>query len=280
MGFGPLVSAGWLAAHLDHEGLRVVDCRWYLGEPERGPAAYRASHIRGAVYMDLDRDLSAPAGPGRHPLPDPADFMLTLGRNGITPGTGVVAYDDRGGAVAARLWWMLRDLGHEKVAVLDGGLAHWQPELMDSMPVAPPATGYAAPPDHMPRMDREELTAALGTVTLLDARAAERYRGEAEPIDPVAGHIPTAHSAPLTANLEADDRFKSPELLAARFAELVGDGRAVVSYCGSGVTACHNILAMEIAGIATPTLYPGSWSDWSTAGGPVAVGPDPGGWPV
>ena len=231
--------------------------------------------------MDLDHDLSAPHGPGRHPLPDPDVFMETLGRNGITPGTRVVAYDDRGGAVAARLWWLLRDVGHEQVAVLDGGLAHWPPDLMDAAPVTPPRTSYEGAPGHMPWIDRDQLTAALGTVTLLDARAGERYRGETEPVDPVAGHIPTALSAPLTDNLEPDEGFKSPESLEERFASLGGTGdEVVVSYCGSGVTACHNILAMEIAGMATATLYPGSWSDWSTAGGPAAVGPGPGGWPV
>jgi len=283
--FGPLVSAAWLAAHLDDDVLRIVDCRWYLGEPDRGPAAYRSSHIRGAVYMDLDHDLSSvhgdPEGPGRHPLPGPAVFMESLGRNGIDPGTRVVAYDDRGGAIAARLWWMLRDLGHEEVAVLDGGLSHWEPDLMDSTPVEPIATTYRAAPGRMPVIDRDQLTTALGSVKLLDARAGERYRGEIEPIDPIAGHIPTALSHPLADNLQDDERFKAPDLLAARFADLGADGREiVVSYCGSGVTACHSVLAMEIAGMATPALYPGSWSDWSTAGGPVAVGPDPGGWPV
>ena len=286
--FGPLVAADWLAAHLDHDGLRVVDCRWYLGEPDRGPAAYRASHIPGAVYMDLDHDLSAHEGPGRHPMPDPATFMRTLGRCGIDPGTAVVAYDDRGGAVAARLWWMLRDLGHPKVAVLDGGLAHWDTSLMDSMPVESAPSSYEATAGQMPQMDRATLAGALGTVVVLDARAGERYRGEIEPVDPVAGHIPTARSSPLTDNLTADDRFKTPgELsahfagLGARFADLdAAAGATIVGYCGSGVTACHNILAMEVAGMATPTLYPGSWSDWSTAGSPVAVGPDPGGWPV
>jgi thiosulfate/3-mercaptopyruvate sulfurtransferase len=279
--FGPLVSAGWLAAHVDDADLRIVDCRWYLGEPDRGPAAYHSSHIHGSVYFDLDRDLSSPHGPGRHPLPDPTVFMETLGRTGINPATRVVAYDDRGGAVASRLWWLLRDLGHDAVAVLDGGLAQWSSELMDTASVLPRPTTYEATPGHMPQMDRDGITVALGNVKLLDARAGERYRGETEPVDPVAGHIPTALSAPQTDNLEADERFKSPEVLATQFARLGAAGdELVVTYCGSGVTACSNILAMEVAGLATPTLYPGSWSDWSTAGGPVAVGPDPGGWPV
>lgn len=274
MAFGPIVSAGWLEAHLDHHGLVAVDCRWYLGEPERGPAEYARSHIRGAVYMDLEADLSAPEGPGRHPLPSTAQFLDTLGRKGIRPGSVVVAYDDRGGAVAARLWWMLRDLGHDKVAVLDGGLAAWPSELMDDEPVTPDPAVYRAEAGQMPVVDRMGLAEQLGSITAIDARAPERYRGETEPVDPVAGHIPGAISAPLTDNLESDMRFKSSETLAAHFAQL---GAAdVVAYCGSGVTACHNILAMELAGLPTATLYPGSWSDWSTAGMPVAVGPDPG----
>lgn len=277
MAFGPIVSAGWLEAHLDHHGLMAVDCRWYLGEPERGPAEYARSHIRGAVYMDLDADLSAAEGPGRHPLPAPGEFLATLGRKGVAPGTVVVAYDDRGGAVAARLWWMLRDLGHEKVAVLDGGLASWPSELMDDREVAPDPTTYAAEPGRMPQIDRKGLADRLDSVVAMDARAADRYRGENEPVDPVAGHIPSAISAPLTENLAADMRFKSPQELAARFESLGAIPSAeVVSYCGSGVTACHNILAMELAGLPTASLYPGSWSDWSTAGMPAAVGPDAG----
>lgn len=281
MQFGPLVSAGWLAGHLDHDGLRPVDCRWYLGEPDRGPTEYRRSHIPGAVYMDLDRDLSASHGDGRHPLPKPATFMETLGRAGIEPGSVVVAYDDRGGAVASRLWWMLRDLGHEKVAVLDGGLEAWPPRLMDSTEVILEPRRYAATSGQMPRLGRDELADILHGVVALDARAGERYRGEEEPIDPVAGHIPSALNSPLEDNLTADGRFKSPAELAARYSGLgVALGVTTISYCGSGVTACHNILAMEIAGMGTATLYPGSWSDWSTAGMPVQVGPDPGSWPV
>ena len=276
MQFGPIVSAGWLEAHLDHAGLVVVDCRWYLGEPERGPAEYARSHIRGAIYMDLDQDLSAPTGPGRHPLPATDDFLAKRGGSGISAGSAVVAYDDRGGAVAPRLWWMLRDLGHERVAVLDGGLAEWPAELMDDAEVAVEAAVYTASAGHMPSVDRAGLSARLGSVVALDARAPERYRGETDPVDPVAGHIPGAISATLTDNLAADMRFKTPADLAARYQELGTAGSEVVSYCGSGVTACHNILAMELAGLPTATLYPGSWSDWSTAGMPVATGPEPG----
>lgn len=281
MGFGPLVTVGWLQGHLGHSGVLPVDCRWYLGEPERGPAAYRQAHIPGAVYMDLDTDLSAPEGPGRHPLPEPSRFMETLGRRGIEPGSAVVAYDDRGGAVAARLWWMLRDLGHERVAVLDGGLAEWPRELMSADPVEPTPTTYHGEAGHMSQIDRAELAEALGEVVMLDARAAERYRGETEPVDPVAGHIPSAVSAPLTDNLDDHQRFRSRSELLRRFAGLgIDGGTRVVSYCGSGVTACHNILAMEIAGLPPATLYAGSWSDWATAGMPAAAGPHPGRWPV
>ena len=281
MTFGPLVSANWLASHLDDDGLQIVDCRWFLGEPDRGPAEYAASHIQGAIYMDLDADLSAPAGAGRHPLPAPDEFMTTLGAKGISPETVVVAYDDRSGAVASRLWWMLRDLGHKKVAVLDGGLAHWPTRLTDSAVVTPTPAEYRSQPGAMAQIDREWLAAAGNDSVLLDARAGERYRGELEPVDPVAGHIPSALSAPLTDNLQPDGRFKPPATLAAHYADL-GASRAadVVAYCGSGVTACHNILAMEIAGLGAAKLYAGSWSDWSTAGMPVAKGPDPGKWPV
>lgn len=281
MTFGPLVSTGWLEGHLGHAGLHPVDCRWYLGEPDRGRAAYAESHIPGAIYMDLEEDLSAPSGPGRHPLPDPFVFMETLGRHGIEPGSVVVAYDDRGGAVAARLWWMLRDIGHERVAVLDGGLAQWPRELMTADRPEPKAKSYTGTPGQMPQIDRDALADVLGEVTLIDARAAERYRGDEEPLDPVAGHIPTAISAALTGNLGSGDLFLDPPALADRFRQLGADGSSsVVSYCGSGVTACHNILAMELAGMPPAALYPGSWSDWSTAGMPAAAGPHPGRWPV
>jgi len=281
MTFGPLVSTDWLASHLDDHDLRVVDCRWFLGEPDRGPAEYARSHIRGAIYMDLENELSAPTGAGRHPLPDAHTFMTTLGAKGINPDTMVVAYDDRSGAVASRLWWMLRDLGHEKVAVLDGGLAHWPVALTDSNVVTPTPTEYRSQPGAMAQIDREALAAGGGNLVLIDARAGERYRGELEPVDPIAGHIPSARSAPLTENLRPDGRFRSREALASQYAALGGPAAAdVVAYCGSGVTACHNILAMEFAGIGTATLYAGSWSDWSTAGMPVAIGPDPGKWPV
>ncbi len=272
---GPLIDVASLAERIDDPTLRIADTRWYLGEPERGRAAYAAGHLPGAAYLDLDNDLSAPDGPGRHPLPDPVAFARRLGALGIGDGNDVVVYDDRGGVIGARLWWMLRELGHERVAVLDGGLPAWTAaglSLTAEVPAWPPAsfTGTGA---WGRAVDRSEVAAALGRVLLLDARSPERFRGEEEPIDPVAGHIPTARSAPATDNLDADHRLLAPEALAARYRALgVIDPARVVAYCGSGVTACHDLLALEVAGLTGAVLYPGSWSDWSTSGGAVAVG--------
>ncbi len=276
---GPLVAVADLAARLGDDTVRIADCRWYLGEPERGCAAYRAGHIPGAVYVDLERHLSAPSGPGRHPLPDPATLAAAMGELGIGDSHDVVAYDDRGGAVAARLWWLLRHMGHARVRVLDGGLTAWraagQP-VTSQVAAHPPATLTVRPrPDEI--IERSELRAALGDVVLVDARSGERYRGEDEPVDPVAGHIPTAVSAPYEANLDADLRFLPAADLRARYATLgVGGDREVVAYCGSGVTACHDLLAMAVAGFGGARLYPGSWSDWAAVGYPVATGPAPG----
>ncbi len=284
----PLVSVEALAAALGEPALCVVDVRWYLGAPAgTGRAAYDAGHIPGAVFLDVDRDLVGADGPGRHPLPSPPRFAAMLAGHGIGDDTFVVAYDDVGGWVAARLWWMLEDLGHGDVAVLDGGFPAW---LAAGLPTT---TAEPMPPERAARLnlapawrkvvDRAALKSRLGSVTLLDARAGERYRGEIEPIDPVAGHILTARSAPTGGNLGADGRFRSPAELRARFESLgcaVPVGRApgadVVTSCGSGVSACHNALALRIAGLPDPLLYPGSYSDWSRAGEPVATGPDPG----
>ncbi len=279
MSFGPLVTTGWLAARLDDPELRIADCRWSLDDPAAGAAAYADGHIPGASYVSLDDDLSAAPGPGRHPLPDRARFALTLGAIGISPDSPVVCYDDRGGAIAARMWWMLRWMGHGPVAVLDGGFTAWETEGRPMSSVVPSRLPVAYEPGDtpMPAITRQELASRLGAVTLLDARAGVRYRGESDPIDPVAGHIPTARSAPYEDNLDAGLRFLPPDVLRRRYAELGtgADGDTVV-YCGSGVTACQDILAMEIAGLGTATLYPGSWSDWCRAGDPVATGPDPG----
>ncbi len=282
-----LISPEELGARLGEPNLRIVDVRWYLGKPGEGRAAYDAGHLPGAIHLDLDADLAAPSGPGRHPLPEPDAFAERLGQAGIGSADFVVAYDDVGGWVAARLWWMLDNLGHGAEAVLDGGLAAWT-EL--GLPVSTAATALPAVPV-LPRarlvladrwshiVDRDQLRAELagpGRPTILDARAGPRYRGETEPIDPVAGHIPTALNAPTAGNLGADGRFLSPALLRERYRQLGAGAGEVVTSCGSGVSACHISLAMRLAGLPDPILYPGSWSDWSTAGFPGATGPDPG----
>ena len=274
-----LISVDQLAARIHDPALRIVDVRWYLGRTGEGRVAYDAGHIPGAIFADLDTDLRAPEGPGRHPLPDPAVFADRLGALGIGSEHQVVAYDDVGGGIAARLWWMLDDLGHAAASVLDGGFAAWvaggHPIEM-AEPAWPPASLHLR--DHWTRVtDRDALTSRLGDVVLLDARGAPRYRGEEEPVDPIAGHIPTARNAPTAGNLGPDGRFLTPSDLRARYESLgASDETDVVTSCGSGVTACHNALAMRVAGLPDPTLYPGSWSDWSTAGYPVATGPEPG----
>jgi thiosulfate/3-mercaptopyruvate sulfurtransferase len=270
-----------VAARLADDDLRIVDCRWYLGRPGDGRAAYEAAHLPGAIHLDLDDDLSARDGPGRHPLPEPGVFIRHLAQVGIGREHEIVAYDDAGGWVAARLWWMLDNLGHDRVAVLDGG---WQAWVAADLPVSteapayPSAKPWSVPSDWRGTIDRALLKERLGTLTLLDARGAPRYRGDTEPIDPVAGHIPTAINAPTDGNLGPDGRFLPPAELAARFRDLGADARTtdVVTSCGSGTSACHHSLAMRVAGLPDPLLYVGSYSEWSRAGEPVAVGPDPG----
>ncbi|HXI46059.1 MAG TPA: sulfurtransferase [Candidatus Acidoferrales bacterium] len=283
----PLVSVDDLARRLDDPDTIVVDVRWYLGRPGDGQAAYDAGHVPGAIHLDLDGDLADLAGlgaPGRHPLPDPAAFAAHLGAAGIGDETFVVAYDDAGGWVAARLWWMLDNLGHRGgEAVLDGGWQAWlaagRPTTTDvprratrRLTLAPAWTNVLA---------RDELAGRLGELTLLDARAAPRYRGEMEPIDPIAGHIPTALSAPWDGNVGPDGRFLPAEALrsrveALRAASPAGGAAPVVTYCGSGTSACHHSLAMRLAGLPDPILYAGSYSDWSRSGMPIATGADPG----
>jgi thiosulfate/3-mercaptopyruvate sulfurtransferase len=278
-----LISAAELAARLHDPDLRIADVRWSLAEPAAGRAAYAEAHLPGAVFVDLDTVLTAATGPGRHPLPDPGAFADALGALGIGREHRVVAYDDAGGTVAARLWWMLDVLGHRRVAVLDGGIAAWRDaglSLTAEVPaLAPvePAARIASPPAWPRTIDRDELRQRLGTVTLLDARAPERYRGDIEPIDPVAGHIPTAVSAPTGSFLEPDGRFRATSALATRFAVLgAARERPVVVACGSGVNACQLALAMRVAGLPDPLLYPGSYSDWSRTGMPIATGDAPG----
>ena len=276
-----LIAAADLAARIDDPALRVVDVRWYLGRPGDGRLAYDTAHIPGAIFVDMDTDLVAQSGPGRHPLPSPAVFASRLGALGIGSQHEVVVYDDVGGWVAARLWWMLDDLGHRAVSVLDGGYPAWVAHggaVEVGVGRAWPPADLALAPDWTRVVDRDGLRSRLGEVILLDARGGPRYRGEVEPIDPVAGHIPTARNAPTDGNLGSDGTFLPAGDLRSRFEGLGAgaDDPQVVNSCGSGVSACHNALAMRIAGLPDPILYPGSWSDWSTAGYPGAIGPEPG----
>ena len=277
-----LISAADLAAILDDPDLRIADVRWSLADPASGRRAYAEAHLPGAIFVDLDTVLTSPEGPGRHPLPDPFAFVTAIGALGIGRAHRVVAYDDAGGAVAARLWWMLDVLGHARPTVLDGGIGAWRDAglpLTDKVAAFPAAAAWPRRPATWPRtVARDELAPRLGSsVVLLDARAPERYRGEVEPIDPVAGHIPTAISAPTAAFLAADGRFLDAHALRKRFAEIgAGARRRVVVACGSGVNACQLALARRVAGLPDPLLYPGSYSDWSRSGMPVASGPEPG----
>ena len=262
----PLVTTEWLADHIDDPGVRIADVR-SAGSSLLNLAAFQAGHIAGAVFFDMEEDLAAHPGPGRHPLPDAKVFAELLGSRGIGNEHQVVVYDDAFGGAAGRLWWMLRDLGHDDVALLDGGFNWWayegRPVTTDIVQL-PPAQ-FGADRWGTGAVDREGLADQLGDVILIDARAAERYRGEIEPLDPVAGHIPTAINAPYPSNLGADGRFLPPEDLAAAYRKLgVGKGEDVVVYCGSGVTACHTLVALEAAGITGAKLYPGSWSQWSS----------------
>ena len=276
-----LVSPGELGAHLDDPGWVIVDVRHDLVHPDTwGEAQYRAGHIPGARFAHVDADLSAPKNGrnGRHPLPTPEQAAQTFGRLGIDRGKQVVAYDQNNGMFAARLWWMLRWLGHEAVAVLDGGYARWLAEkrpTSQESPVVAPATFEVQ--RVAPTVSASGVASSLPrhTLVLVDARAAERYRGDTEPIDPVAGHIPGALNRPYSRNLQPDATFRRAAELRSEFESML-HGRAVsdvVHYCGSGVSACHNVLAMAIAGYALTRIYPGSWSEWvADRERPVATG--------
>lgn len=270
MFYTTLVDPQTLAQRLD-AGWRVFDCRFALSDPPAGERAYHEGHIPGARYLHLDHDLAGPVTPqsGRHPLPDPETLARKLAAVGVSDDTQVVVYDAAAGAFAARLWWLLRWLGHSQVAVLDGG---WQRWLREGRPVAVEMPANAARGNlhaHANRslwLDAGEVwrQTQSGSGRLFDARAAERFRGEVEPIDPVAGHVPGAVNLPYAENVSEDGSFKSAETLRARFLSAldgVSPGRAV-SMCGSGVTACHNLLAMEVAGLKGGKLYAGSWSEW------------------
>lgn len=282
-----IISGEDLASRLGNEDLVVLDTRFDLKDPERGRELSRESRIPGSYYADLDRDLAAPvtAGTGRHPLPAVPEFAAWIAALGIDPSTQVVAYDDAGGGIAARAWWLLRWLGHERVAVLDGGFSGWQEaglplELGNSraVPVEP-----APKPNSSPRMDWvlttrevEQRVSDSATLRLLDARAAERFRGEVEPIDPVAGRIPGASNLPFTELLGPAGRLLPPGEVRARLEErLDGDlGSPWSAMCGSGVTACHLALAAEYAALEPPRIYIGSFSEWiRDPSRPVATGP-------
>ena len=269
-----LVQADELAAAIDHPDLVIVDCRFSLLDPEAGKKAWQKDHIPGAYYAHLDQDLAGPItmNSGRHPLPDPEQFATLLGCWGVTPETHVVAYDGAGGGVAARLWWLLCWVGHEQVTLLDGGYPVWEDQKLPvsaDQPVQHQGR-YPVTPGGMPVVSTAEVEAGLqaGTLVLLDAREADRFAGKAEPIDSQAGHILGSHNRPFRTNLDALGRFRAAADLKESFRELLSDtDRQLVSMCGSGVTACQNIFAIELASgdadeVAVPALYVGSWSEW------------------
>jgi thiosulfate/3-mercaptopyruvate sulfurtransferase len=280
--FSTLISSAQAASHLSDPGWVFVDCRFVLGRPSEGYQRYLADHIRGAVYADLERDLSGPVEPGvsgRHPLPNGAAFAAAMSRLGIDSSIQVVAYDESSGAMAAaRLWWLLRWAGHGSVAVLDGGFTAWQ---SDGLPTNDGVETTGA--RNFIANFKPELVASGPQVRamiedggiIVDSRAPDRYRGENEAIDRIAGHVPTARSIPYTENVDSDGRFLPKEQLAARFSELPSESTGdVVFYCGSGVTAAHNVLAVLHTRSQFPKLYAGSWSEWiNDPSNPIATGP-------
>jgi thiosulfate/3-mercaptopyruvate sulfurtransferase len=281
---GPLLDAAQLARATDDPTVVVVDCRFNLLDPPAGRAAYDRGHVPGARYAHLDDDLARQPQPGegRHPLPDLDAFAATLGRWGIRPTDTVVAYDEGSGAIAARLWWLLRWVGHEASAVLDGGFAAWQAAGLPVEQTSPhwqPRTYEPQRPHAAAVVSTEELPEWLAAGGLLvDARAAPRYRGEQEPIDPVAGHVPGALNRPFSSNVTAAGTFRPADELRAEFLELLAgrDPGQIIAMCGSGVTACQLLLAMEVAGLRGGTLYAGSWSEWvRDPVRPVATGSQP-----
>jgi thiosulfate/3-mercaptopyruvate sulfurtransferase len=295
---GPLITAAELASLLAGPATApaLLDVRWRLGGPP-GIELYRAGHILGAVFTDLDRDLAAPPCPGgRHPMPAAVGFEAAMRRAGVSGGRPVVVYDDADSTAAARAWWLLRYFGHPLVAVLDGGYRAWtaasRPVQAGPLAADPPPGDFTARPGHMPLLDADGAAGLARTGLLLDARAGERYRGETEPVDPVGGHIPGAVSAPTADNVNPDGTFRPAADLAARFTTLgaasTSDPSAALAspassgapdvgvYCGSGVTAAHEVLALTVAGIPA-ALYIGSWSNWITdPSHPIATGPAPG----
>jgi thiosulfate/3-mercaptopyruvate sulfurtransferase len=269
MSYTTLISVADLARHLNDPDLVIFDCRHELTNPDFGTKAYAESHLPGARFAHVDRDLSAPltGRNGRHPLPDPGTFAAWLSRAGVSDDTQVIGYDNAGGVYGSRLWWMLRWMGHQGVAVLDGGWPAWlaagQPVTAE---VAVPKPGRFTGRPQKPPVDTNYVLEHLNSpgMVLIDARANDRFHGQNETIDPIGGHIPGARNRFFKDNLTPQGLFKSPEQLREEFEPFVGNGspEKIVSQCGSGVTACHNLLAMEIAGLKGGRLYPGSWSEW------------------
>jgi len=271
MNEGPLIQAELLAERLEDTALRIFDCRFDLARPDAGRALYRDEHLPGAVYADLDLDLSArqTPGSGRHPLPEPSEFEARLREWGVSDDSVVVAYDDGNSMYAARMWWMLQWLGHEQSLVLDGGMRRWMRlglPLDETIPRRPPGNFVARFRPEL-AVDAQHVLAASGDSSslILDARAPERFRGDVEPIDAVAGHVPGARNYPFASSLEADGRFLEAAQLRTALEQRLGGMPAhkTVAMCGSGVSACHLLLAMDIAGLPGARLYPGSWSEWS-----------------
>jgi thiosulfate/3-mercaptopyruvate sulfurtransferase len=273
-----------VAAHLHDPSFRIVDCRFRLDDVGWGELQWRSGHVPGAVYAHLDHDLSGPktGTNGRHPLPDPNVLAATLGRMGIAGGRQVVAYDQDTGMFASRLWWLLRWLGHDDVAVLDGGFARWIAEgrPVSTTATSPPPAAFHAQPRTGMTVNVDDVAARTGQPEwrVLDARAPERYRGEVEPMDPVAGHIPGAASYFFQRNLDETGAFRTPDDLRAQWRAAVGEVAPdrIICYCGSGVQASHNLLALEHAGMKGAKLYPGSWSEWvSDPARPIAAADSP-----
>jgi thiosulfate/3-mercaptopyruvate sulfurtransferase len=274
----PLISAAELLAAIDEPGIRIADVRWFLGEPERGRVEYQQGHLPGAVFVDVDRDLSAPRGAGRHPLPDPTGFADRMGQLGFGDQHTIVVYDAASGQVGARMWWMLDRLGHRDVVMLDGGLAAWRAAggeltVSKTTPLRATMTLARAWPTIT---DRETVAASDGSIDLVDVRAPERFSGESEPIERVAGHIPGARNRPCDSMVTEDGRMKPADELRPL---IRGEGPRselpLVISCGSGVTACFGMLAARMAGLPDPILYPGSFSDWAGSRMPITTGSGP-----
>lgn len=283
MQFTTLISAAELQQHINNPTFVILDCRAELTDPNAGAAAFAAGHIPGAQHADSDRDLSDKSpGPngefrGRHPLPVIDHFIETLRGWGVYPNSQVIAYDAHGGMFAARVWWMVRWVGHKSVAVLDGGLPAWEAlggELTQAV-INRPRGSITRQASLVSSVSTDDVLANLSARArvVLDARAADRFRGENETIDPVAGRIPGAKNRWFKDNLQADGKFKSPDLLRSEYSTLIKSPGSTIMQCGSGISACHNLLAMEIAGLPGAMLYPGSWSEWSSdPARPIAVG--------